>query len=148
MGRYGGRVGQYWINFHESELGRQTRTKDLSRFQKRKVSIIFGSDSSSEEEVVKLPLSLVMPIVKTGEWYEWHWENFSTLNILWNVLKLKKINIILLSPSIYSGGENGTLYYLRSKIGDSEIVLSNKVNHYHVRTLKQLQWLVNKGFRI
>lgn len=155
MGYYGARIGQYTIDFHDSDVVRTRHTsKSRDYFSKRKITMNFNIIGSTPEtnvtKVVKVPFNKVFKINKFKDRYEFTWNDFDLTKVLFNQFLRKKYTVVI-TPSICAidyrnKGKNSREFYLRSDLFDDEIVLSTKKRGFLILDYEQLIWLNKNCF--
>lgn len=136
MGSYGARIGQYWMDFHESEITRMRgSSKKREYFTKKKITVEFivfqgegDTYSRQSTEELNIPFTKVFKIKKdkkTGM-YQKDWDTYDLRKTLWMEILRRGINVYL-TPYINNSSFLGAAeYYLESPLLDNRVQLSNE----------------------
>lgn len=153
MGGWSNRIAHYEVSQMDYYYDKIVEDgESLGYYESTTVEAKFKNLLTKEEKMVNVKLSDLHDFIKNedGSYCLSNNENKNLFTWLWNTLKSN--NVIIKSAfklSVNIAREywnNMPVYYLNSKIGDNELIVSTKKVEFEIEDLSQISWLASKGF--
>ncbi len=152
MGGWANRIGHYEVSQMDYYYdGIPNGGQTLEYYKSKTVKVKFRNRMSKQERLIDVPLCELHDFIyneERGLWdLSWETENKSLLDWLWRKLTTANIKVVTcLILSICGGNKQCPTYYLKSKIGDNDIIITTERVEHEIERLEDIEWIYNMAF--